>query len=571
MAETQVTRQASTFPWLQHYPPSTPHNVDDKLGKTLVDLLEESKQQYASRPAVESFGVSLTYAQVDEIANKVAGFLQAKGLVKGDRVAIFMPNVAAYIPILFGVLKAGGIVVNTNPLYTPRELTHQMKDSGAKFIFFLSLFEKTVAAADKAVSFDTMVRVEVGDLLGLKGRLISVVARRKQGVTKKDRQSQAISLQTALKEGAKHGFVPVPITPDDLAFLQYTGGTTGVSKGAMLQHSNVQANTEQCVAWFDPVLDRENKRHIMIGALPLYHIFALTGCAFFTLRIGGTALLITNPRDLKTFTTTLRKRPFTIFVGINTLFSALADHPDFPNADFSHLSVCIGGGMATKSIVAEKWKKITGFPIIEGYGLSETSPGATFNSPRIDCFTGAIGFPWPSTEVRILDAEGQPVAEGEIGEIAIKGPQVMRGYWNRPEETARVFTEDGFFRSGDMGLMLPDGQFKLVDRLKEMINVSGFNVYPNEVEDVIIQMPEVKDIAVVGLPDDHSGEAVTAFVIKRDENLTEQQIRDYCRETLTGYKVPKKVVFKEELPKSNVGKVLRRVLYEEAVGGKNLA
>jgi long-chain acyl-CoA synthetase len=396
--------------------------------------------------------------------------------------------------------------------------------------------------------------------------LISYVACRKQGVTKKDRQSRAISLKDALKEGAKHSFAPVQIAPDDLAFLQYTGGTTGVSKGAMLQHSNVQANVEQCVAWFDPVLDRENKRPILVGALPLYHIFALTACAFFTLRIGGTALLITNPRDLKTFTATLRKRRFTIFVGINTLFSALADHPDFARADFSHLSVCIGGGMATKSVVAANWKEITGFPIIEGYGLSETSPGATFNSPYIDCFTGTIGFPWPSTEIRILDVDGQPVAQGEIGEIVIKGPQVMRGYWNRPEETARVFTKDGFFRSGDMGLMLPDGQFKLVDRLKEMVNVSGFNVYPNEVEDVIIQMPEVKDVAVVGLPDDHSGEAVTAFVIKRDESLSEQQVRDYCRKELTGYKVPKKVIFREELPKSNVGKVLRRVLYEETVG-----
>lgn len=566
MAETEVAGKAPSFPWLEHYPPSTPHNVDGKLGRTLIELFEDSKREYATRPAIESFGASLTYARVGEIADEIASFLQAKGLVKGDRVAIFMPNVAAYIPIIFGVLKAGGIVVNTNPLYTPRELTHQMQDSGAKFIFFLSLFEKTVAAANETIAFDTMVRVEVGDLLGLKGRLISYVACRKQGVTKKDRQPRAISLKDALKEGAKHSFTPVPIAPEDLAFLQYTGGTTGVSKGAMLQHSNVQANVEQCVAWFDPVLDRENKRPIMIGALPLYHIFALTACAFFTLRIGGTALLITNPRDLKTFTATLRKRRFTIFVGLNTLFSALADHPDFAKADFSHLSVCIGGGMATKSVVAAKWKEITGFPIIEGYGLSETSPGATFNSPYIDCFTGTIGYPWPSTEVRILDTDGQPVAEGEIGEIAIKGPQVMRGYWNRSEETARVFTEDGFFRSGDMGLMLPDGQFKLVDRLKELIIVSGFNVYPNEVEDIIIQMPQVKDVAVVGLPDEHSGEAVTAFIIKRDDTLSEQQVRDHCRKELTGYKVPKKVIFREDLPKSNVGKVLRRVLYEETVG-----
>ncbi|MFN3622471.1 MAG: AMP-binding protein [Hyphomicrobium sp.] len=549
--------------WLENYPPSIPHSIDDRVTRTLVELLEEGRRRYADRPALESFGVSLTYAEVGNIADRIAAFLQGRGIAKGDRVAIMLPNVAAYIPIIFGVLKAGAIVVNTNPLYTPRELAHQMKDSGARAIFYLCIFDETVSAARHEVSFDTVVRVNVGDLLGLKGRIISRVARRKAGVKPRSQMGDVVSFRDALKQGRKRKLVPVSVALGDIAFLQYTGGTTGVSKGAALRHSNVVANVEQCTAWFGPALDYTKKRHVLVAALPLYHIFGLTAAALLMLNIGGCSLLIANPRDLKGFIKTLKKRPFSILAGVNTLFAALADHPRFAKVNFSRLVLCVGGGMATKSAVAEKWKRITGHPIVEGYGLSETSPGVTFNRADIDTFTGTIGYPWPSTDVDIRDSEGRSLPEGSVGEICAKGPQVMLGYWNRPEETAAAFHADGFLRTGDMGMMLPDGQFKLVDRLKELIIVSGFNVYPNEVEDVIAHIPQVREVAVVGLSDSHSGEAVTAFVVRRDDSLTAEQVREHCRQQLTGYKVPKRVIFRDELPKSNVGKVLRRVLREE--------
>lgn len=566
MADTAAADAGAARRWLAHYPASTPHTIDDLINRSLIDLFEEKRRNFAARPLIESFGVSLSYAEVGEIADAIAAFLQSRGIGKGDRVAIMLPNVAAYIPIIFGVLKTGAVVVNTNPLYTPRELEHQMKDAGTRAIFFLSLFEKTVAAASREIRFDASVRVEVGDLIGLKGRVVSLIARRKARVSSQERVGEAVSFRAALRAGRRLTLAPVSVAPSDLAFLQYTGGTTGVSKGAMLRHSNVVANVVQCTVWFGAIVDRENKRHVMVGALPLYHIFGLTACAFFMLNIGGCTLLIANPRDLKGFITTLRKRPFTILAGINTLFSALMDQPKFAKVDFSQFDLCVAGAMATKSVVAEKWKHITGRPIIEGYGLSETSPGVTFNRFDIDSFTGTIGFPWPSTDVEIRDMNGHPVPEGDIGEICVKGPQVMLGYWNRPEETAQAFTADGFFRTGDMGIMLPDGQFKLVDRLKEVIIVSGFNIYPNEVEEVIARMPQVREVAVVGLPDDHSGEAVTAVVVKRDESLSAEQVREHCRQMLTGYKVPKRVMFRDELPKSNVGKVLRRVLREETIG-----
>ena len=571
MAEIAAAGGGAAPRWLAHYPTATPHTIDDRINRSLVDLFEEKRQIFGARPLVESFGASLSCAEVGDIADSIGAFLQARGIKKGDRVAIMLPNVAAYIPIIFGILKAGAVVVNTNPLYTPRELVHQMQDSGARVIFFLSLFEKTVAAASHEIHFDTAVRVEVGDLLGLKGRIISLAARRKAHVKARERIGGALSFRAALREGRRRALVPVSVAPGDLAFLQYTGGTTGVSKGAMLRHSNVVANVVQCTAWFGAIVDLENKRQIMVGALPLYHIFGLTACAFFMLNIGGCSLLIANPRDLQGFIATLRKRPFTILAGINTLFAALIDQPAFAEIDFSRFELCVSGAMATKSIVAERWKQITGRPIVEGYGLSETSPGVTFNRADIDGFTGTIGFPWPSTLVEIRDTSGEPVPEGGIGEICVQGPQVMLGYWNRPEETAQAFTADGFFRTGDMGTMLPDGQFKLVDRLKEVIIVSGFNVYPNEVEDVIARMPQVREVAVVGLPDEHSGEAVTAVVVARDEPPTPEQVREHCRQMLTGYKVPKLVLFRDELPKSNVGKVLRRVIREETIGKRGVA
>ena len=548
--------------WLENYPPAMPHSIDERVNRTLVQLFDEKTRQFANRDAIESFGKRLTYAEIGAVADAVAGYLQSQGLQKGDRVAIMLPNVTAYLPLIFGILKAGGVVVNTNPLYTPRELVHQMLDSGSRKIFYLSLFEETVAAAlAQGVPFDVMVRVEVGDLLGLKGRLISAIARKKAKA--KQLLSSAVPFRRVIAKGRRAKFAPVQVLSSDLAFLQYTGGTTGVSKGAMLRHTNVIANVEQCTAWFGPTLDHERQRHLAVAALPLYHIFGLTACALFMVNIGGCSLLIANPRDIPGFIKILRKQPFTLMAGVNTLYAALADHPKFAKLDFSKLKLCVSGGMATKSAVAEKWVRITGKPIIEGYGLSETSPGVTFNRADFTQFTGTIGFPWPSTDVSLRDSEGREVAPGAIGEICVKGPQVMLGYWNRPQETAAVFTADGYFRTGDMGQLMADGQVKLVDRLKEMIVVSGFNVYPNEVEDVIARMPEVREVAVVGFDDDHSGECVTAFVVRRDDALTPERVREFCRQMLTAYKIPKNVVFREDLPKSNVGKVLRRVLKEE--------
>lgn len=551
-------------PWLANYPDSTPHTIDDRINRTLVDLFEQKRRDFAQRPAIESFGVSLTFTQFGETADAIAAFLQSQGVSKGDRVAIMLPNVAAYLPIVFGILKAGAVVVNTNPLYTPRELTHQLRDSGARVIFFLSLFGDTVSAVDRDVQINMKVCVEPGDLLGLKGKVISYVATRKAGV-KTPPDAGILSFATVLAAGRRTELTPVRLSPEDIAFLQYTGGTTGVSKGAILRHGNVLANVEQCTAWFGPSLDFERIQHIMVAALPLYHIFGLTACAFFMVNIGGCSLLIANPRDLKGFIKTLKKRPFTVMAGVNTLFSALADQPAFAKLNFSRLRLCVAGGMATKSAVAEKWMRVTGRPIIEGYGLSETSPGVTFNRPDIQSFTGTIGYPWPSTEVELRGADGHALAQGGVGEICVRGPQVMKGYWNRPEETSAAFWSDGFFRTGDMGMLLPDGQIKLVDRLKEMIIVSGFNVYPNEVEDAIASMPLVQEVAVIGLPDDRTGEAVVAFVVKRDPSVSANDVREQCRQLLTAYKCPKHVMFRDELPKSNIGKVLRRVLREQSL------
>lgn len=565
MTEGNPIEGTSSRRWLANYPPGTPHHIDETSTRTLVDLFDESRRAYGTRPLMDSFGVSMSYGETGEVVDAIAAFLQASGVNKGDRIAIMLPNVAAYLPIIFGALKAGAVVVNTNPLYTPRELLHQMKDSGARVIFFLSLFEDTVVAADKELHFGKAIRVEVGDLLGLKGRLVSFVAKRKAGGGAGNRVENAISFKEALATGRRQKFKPVDVFHNDVAFLQYTGGTTGVSKGATLLHSNVRANVEQCTQWFAPVLDLAKSKHTMVAALPLYHIFGLTACAFFMVNIGGCAMLITNPRDLKSFVQTLKKRRFTVMAGVNTLFNALADNPSFASLDFSKLRLCVAGGMATKSAVAERWRKVTGKPIIEGYGLSETSPGVTFNRPDIDSFSGTIGYPWPSTEVEIRATDGTTLPQGESGEICVRGPQVMAGYWNRPEETAAAFWPDGFFRTGDMGMMLEDGQVKLVDRLKELIIVSGFNVYPNEVEDTIAALPQVQDVAVIGMPDEHSGEVVAAFVVKRDPSLSEADVREHCKRALTGYKIPKYVYFRDDLPKSNVGKVLRRVLRDEVV------
>lgn len=554
-------------PWVASYPASVPAEIDETSYSTLADMFRRSVADYSERSAFESFGATLTYAEFGRAAYGVASWLQSQGVGKGDRIAIMAPNVMAYPPIIFGALLAGAVVVNVNPLYTPSELEFQLADSGARFVFVLENFAHTAAAAWPALKLEKAVIVAPGDLLGFKGALVNFVSRWVKRAVRPYRLPGSIAFSDVLRAGARSAFRPVDIEPDDLAFLQYTGGTTGVAKGAMLLHRNVAANVAQSAAWLVPFLP--NEAQTMVTALPLYHIFGLTACCLVLMRIGGSCLLIANPRDIGGFVKTLRKSRFTMISGVNTLYAALADHPGFRDIDFSNLVFCIAGGMAMQDIVAHKWKEITGQPIIEGYGLSETSPVVSCNRPDLHAFSGTIGYPYPSTDVSIRSAQGEAVAMGERGELCVKGPQVMAGYWNKPEETKAAMTPDGFLRTGDVAVMLPDGQLKIVDRLKEMILVSGFNVYPNEVENVLVQYPKVKEAAVIGLPDPHSGEAPFAFIVPRDESVTGEELHDFCRETLTHYKAPRHFEFRDSLPKSTVGKVLRRVLKEEVLARRN--
>jgi long-chain acyl-CoA synthetase len=553
-------------PWLASYPPSVAPDIDPAEPRTLIEVFRRSVAAHSDKIALESFGATLTFAQFGATARAIASWLQSKGLNKGDRVAIMSPNVMAYPPLIFGVLLAGGAVVNVNPLYTPSELSFQINDSGARILFVLENFAHTVEAAWPSMSVDLAVVVTPGDLLGLKGKIVDLVSRYVKCAVRPYRLPTSVRFRDVVKQGAPQEPRDVEIAPDDLAFLQYTGGTTGVAKGAMLLHRNVAANVAQATAWLHPFLLQASGRERpqkMVAALPLYHIFGLTACLLVLVRIGGSCLLIANPRDIAGFVKTLRKSRFTMISGVNTLYAALADHPKFAEVDFSRLVFCIAGGMATQDIVAHKWKEVTGRPIIEGYGLSETSPVVACNRPDLEEFSGSIGYPHPSTLVSIRAPSGEPVAMGERGELCVKGPQVMPGYWNRPAETEAAFTPDGFLRTGDVAIMLPDGQVKLVDRLKEMILVSGFNVYPNEVENVLVQHPKVKEAAVIGVPDPHSGEAPLAFIVPRDASVTGKELHDFCRKTLTHYKAPRHFEFRDSLPKSNVGKVLRRVLREE--------
>ena len=476
-----------------------------------------------------------------------------------------MPNILAYPAALFGALLGGYTVVNVNPLYTARELAHQLNDAGARALVVMENFAHTVEEAKPHLKLDAVVVATAGDLMGFKGLIVNFVARRIKKIVRPYSLPDAVEFRHILQRA--EAMKPVTVSAGDIAFLQYTGGTTGVAKGATLTHRNVAANVQQSGLWLEWMLEpphgRADYQHVMVTALPLYHIFALTCCCLFLLRIGAKSLLIANPRDIPGFVKTLKGSRFTLFSGVNTLYNALANHPDIKEVDFSEMRFAVAGGMATQAAVAKHWKAVTGRPIIEGYGLSETSPVATINRPDIQEFTGTIGFPIPSTDIAIRDADGNDMPLGSAGEICIRGPQVMVGYWNRPDETARAMTLDGFFRSGDIGVMLPDGQVKIVDRMKDMVLVSGFNVYPNEVEDVLAAHPGVLEAAVIGLPDEHSGEAVTAFVVRKDQTLTADELRAFCKENLTGYKVPKQVFFRETLPKTNVGKVLRRALREE--------
>jgi long-chain acyl-CoA synthetase len=555
-------------PWLAHYPQAVPPQIDaDKVG-TLADLIRTACTTYADRPAFESFGKTISFAETGRAGQAFATWLQAKGFKKGDRIALMMPNILAYPATIFGALLGGFTVVNVNPLYTARELTHQINDSGARALVVIENFAHVVEEARPNMKLEAIVVATAGDLMGFKGTIVNFVARKVKKVVKPFNLPGSVSLKSILAGPA--AMTPVTVTPDDIAFLQYTGGTTGVAKGATLSHRNVASNVEQANLWLgwalEPPLGKSDYQHVMVTALPLYHIFALTCCCMFMLRIGAKGLLIANPRDIAGFVKTLKASRITLFSGVNTLYNALASHPEIKDVDFSEMRFAVAGGMATQAAVAKRWKDVTGKPIVEGYGLSETSPVASINRPDTAEFTGTIGFPLPSTDFAIRDAEGNDMPYGEPGEICIRGPQVMVGYWNRPDETAKVMTADGFFRSGDVGVMLPNGEVRIVDRMKDMVLVSGFNVYPNEVEDVLASHPGVLEAAVIGLPDEHSGEAVTAFVVKRDEALTADVLRAFCKEGLTGYKVPKQIVFRESLPKTNVGKVLRRALREEVAG-----
>jgi long-chain acyl-CoA synthetase len=556
-------------PWLAHYPKGVPAEIDPLAAGTIADILADSARKFADRPAYESFGKKLTYAEIERASKAVTCWLQANGFVKGDRIAIMMPNVMAYPVVMFAIIRGGFTVVNVNPLYTPRELEHQLNDSGAKALFVLENFAHVVEEAKPALkTIQKIVLATAGDLLGVKGMIVNLVARKVKKVVKPFNLPGAGTLKAVLTAHGGQEPKPAAISPDDIAFLQYTGGTTGVSKGATLLHRNITANVMQCDAWITPFIDQMKSQPVMITALPLYHIFALTGCAIYMQRLGGCCLLIANPRDIPGFIKTLQGAQFTMMCGVNTLFNALLNAPGFDKIDFSKLQFAIAGGMAMQGPVAKRWKAATGKAIIEGYGLSETSPVATINPLTLEEFSGTIGYPAPSTDIKLLTAEGKTPEPGQPGELCIKGPQLMAGYWNRPEETAKSMTADGYFKTGDVAILTPDAQFKIVDRLKDMILVSGFNVYPNEVEEVIAGHPGVLEVAVIGLPDTHSGESVAAYVVKKDPSLTEEALKAHCREGLTGYKAPKTTVFREKLPKTNVGKVLRRVLRDEVMGKK---
>jgi long-chain acyl-CoA synthetase len=555
-------------PWLKSYPPGVPATIDESRLGTLADLFRDSIARYADRPAVESFGKRQTYAELGATADAVAAWLQTRRLEKGDRVAIMLPNVMAYPAILFGVLISGFTVVNVNPLYTARELTHQLKDSGARVLFVLENFCHTVEEALPNLDLDEVVVVTPGDLMGLKGVIVNFVSRRMKKAVKPFRLLESATFASVVEANRGKTSKPVAIGRDEVAFLQYTGGTTGVAKGAVLRHRNVAANLEQVRVWMADYIG-ERPDHVMVAALPLYHIFALTVCGLLMCRIGGCLLLIANPRDIPGFVKTLKSRPFTLMSGVNTLYNALVKNPGLKEVDFSQVRLCISGATTTQAAVAQRWKDITGKKICEGYGLSETSPVVSANRLDVQEFTGTIGYPLPSTEVSIRAVDNDRVLPpGEPGELCVKGPQVMAGYWQRPDETAKVTTSDGFFRTGDIAVMQPDGSLKIVDRIKDMVLVSGFNVYPNEVEEVLAAHPGVLEAAVIGVPDAHSGEMVAAYIVRKDDNLSEADLRAFCKDRLTGYKIPRRVVFRDSLPKTPVGKVLRRELRDEVLGKK---
>ena len=551
--------------WLKQYPAGVPADIDVTQYSSLVELLEESFAKFSDRKAFICMDKSISYRDLDEMSAALGAYLQSKGLAKGARVALMMPNVLQYPVSTAAVLRAGYAVVNVNPLYTPRELEHQLKDSGAEAIVVLENFATTVQQVVARTAVKHVIVGSMGDLLGFKGVIVNLVVRKVKKMVPAWSIPGAVSFNDALAAGRGMKLNKPQLTREDVAFLQYTGGTTGVSKGATLLHRNILANVLQNDAWLQPALKKPPivDPMIIVCALPLYHIFALTACYLLGVRAGGTNLLIPNPRDMAGFIKELAKYQVSFFPAVNTLYNGLLNTPGFDKLDFSKLKVSNGGGMATQRPVAEKWLAVTGCALSEGYGLSETSPTLTCNPADIDKFSGSIGIPVPSTYLSIRDDDGKELPIGEAGEICAKGPQVMAGYWNRPDETANVMTSDGYFRTGDIGVMDANGYTKIVDRKKDMILVSGFNVYPNEVEEVIASHPGVLECAVIGVKDAKSGEAVKAFIVKKDPNLTADEIIKFCTTQLTAYKVPKQIEFRADLPKTNVGKILRRELRDE--------
>jgi len=548
--------------WLKQYPKGVPADIDVTEYASVRDVFDESIAKYAARPAYTCMGKSITFAELDTLSAAFAGWLQSRGCGKGARIALMMPNILQYPICLFGVLRAGCTVVNVNPLYTARELEHQLNDSGAEVIVVVENFAHTVQEVVPKTKVKQVVVTSIGELLGFKGLIVDFVLRRVKKMVPAWTLPGSIRLSAVLAEGRRKKIDVVPLAHDDIAFLQYTGGTTGVAKGAMLLHRNIVANLLQARAWVRPFLDPEG-REVILTPLPLYHIFSLTANCLTFMTLGAENILIPNPRDIPGFVKEMAKHRFTVLTGVNTLFNALVNNAEFGKLDFSSLRVTLGGGMAVQEAVALKWRQVTGTPLIEAYGLTETSPAATINPLDLPAYNGSIGLPIPSTEVILRDDDGKVVALGQPGEICIRGPQVMAGYWNRADETAKVLDKDGWLATGDVGVMDDRGFIRIVDRKKDMILVSGFNVYPNEIEAVVVMHPGVLECAAVGVPDAKSGEAVKLFVVKKDESLTAEDVMKHCREHLTGYKCPREIEFRKDLPKTNVGKILRRELRDE--------
>ena len=546
-------------PWLKSYPPGVPAKIDLSGYRSIVDLLEQSCNKYKDRMAYHNMGAELSYSELDHLTRNFAASLQNMGLQPGDRIALMMPNILQYPVALFGALRAGLVIVNTNPMYTARELRHQLVDAGAKAIVVVENFASVLESVRDEVPLEHIITTGVGDLLDFpKSLLINFLIRHVKKTVPAWKLPGSEKFQDVLDKGKKLPLKPVNIAFEDIAFLQYTGGTTGVAKGAMLTHRNIVANLLQSRAWLAQ-LDNES-HETLITALPLYHIFALTANCLTFLYLGGSNVLITDPRDMPGFVKEIGRHPFTAITGVNTLFNALLHAPGFADLDFSNLKMTLGGGMAVQKAVAEHWKKVTGVTLIEAYGLTETSPAACINPVTLEEYNGYIGLPISSTEGAIKGENGEFLPAGEPGELCIRGPQVMKGYWQRPEATEEVIDADGWLHTGDIAIMTEDGFFKIVDRKKDMILVSGFNVYPNEIEDVLALHPKVLEVAAIGVPDEKSGEAVSLFVVKKDPTLTKEEVIAFCKENLTGYKRPRYIEFMEDLPKSNVGKILRREL-----------